>query len=704
MNLVPVTTTKSELPSLRALELSPEAVALLGVETSRVERKFVTAEIRMVGKIDYDETRLAYITAWVPGRLDRLYVNFTGVEVRKGDHLVYLYSPELYSAQEELLLAKEAYARRGSRPAASGINLYRAARERLRQYGMTEQQIKEIEQRGKPSDHLTIYSPISGIVIEKRLQEGDYVQVGTRIYTVADLSHLWVMLDAYESDLPWLRYGQKVTFYTEAYPGEPFVGQISFIDPVLNDKTRTSRVRVNLPNPEGKLKPGMFVRGIVKSKVAAGGKVLSPELMGKWICRMHPDVIKDHAGTCDNCGMPLVRAESLGYLSETMLEKAKPLVIPVSAALVTGKRAIVYVQLPDRKKPTFEGREVVLGPRAGDYYIVRSGLKEGELVVTKGNFKIDAEIQIGARPSMMTPEGGSAAGAGHAAHGGHGGAMAKPGMKMAPAKPASLPLALQRSLQQVASLAEEITQYADGGNVTEAKKAAGALAELLKSIELSAFPKDKRLLWKELAMLLGNDATELSAVRTEDELKWVVSQQVAKHLDQLRRAFGMALMKKPSMSVPPQFKKSLTALWPLYQELHAALAADQAAEAAQAVTAFRQALKAIDSSTLAGKTAELWRKELTNLTNSVDQMGSAADIKRIRHGFALLSDELAALIVSFDLKELTPVYQHHCPMAFAGRGATWLQKDKDTRNPYYGESMLKCADWVQPLIMTPKRP
>jgi len=264
------------------------------------------------------------------------------------------------------------------------------------------------------TDHVTIYAPTEGVVTEKHATEGMYVEVGTKIYTIADLSQLWVKLDAYESDLPWLRYGQEVEFTTQAYPGQPFKGAISFIDPVLDDKTRTVKVRVNVDNSDGKLKPQMFVKAIVHSKIAASGRVMTAEMAGKWICPMHPDVVKLAKGSCDICGMDLVTTESLGYVRADE-PKEPPLVIPASAALITGKRAVVYVNMPDTEKPTFQGREIVLGPRAGDYYLVESGLQEGEIIVTNGNFKIDSALQIQAKPSMMNPEGEKA----RAAHRGH---------------------------------------------------------------------------------------------------------------------------------------------------------------------------------------------------------------------------------------------------------------------------------------------
>lgn len=410
MDLIPVSSAGVDI-SERQISFSEEAIKLMQIETTAVERKSVTAEVRMVGKIDYDETRVKHITAWVPGRIDRLYVDFTGTRVNKGDHTVYLYSPELLSAQAELLQALKAV----ENFKVGGSELIRrsvlatleAAREKLRLLGLTAEQIEQIEETGEAVDHLTIYAPMGGVVIEKHRTEGTYVDTGTKIYTIADLTHLWVKLDAYESDMMWIRYGQEVEFTTEAYPGEVFKGKLSFIDPVLNAKTRTVKLRVNVDNADGKLRPEMFVRAIVRSKVAQGGLVMDPEMAGKWICPMHPAVVKTEASTCDICGMDLVTTESLGYVKADT-PKEVPLVIPASAPLVTGTRAVVYVRLPDVEKPTYEGREIVLGPRAGNYYIVKSGLAEGEVVVTNGNFKIDSAMQIQAKPSMMNPQAGAA--------------------------------------------------------------------------------------------------------------------------------------------------------------------------------------------------------------------------------------------------------------------------------------------------------
>jgi len=421
MELIPVSSPAVQpgiQPGKRQIAFSGDAIKLMDIRTTAVERKFVEAKIRMVGKVDYDETRVKHITAWVPGRIDRLYVDFTGTRVAEGDHMVYLYSPELLSAQAELLQAVKAVQNIGSGTSElmkrSTLAMLDAAKEKLRLLGLKKEQIEQIENTGKPTERITIYAPMGGIVVEKYATEGMYVRTGTKIYTVADLSKLWVKLEAYESDMMWVRYGQDVEFTVEAYPGEVFRGKISFIDPILDPKTRTVKLRVDIANAGGRLKPDMFVRAIVRSKVAAGGMVMDPNMAGKWICPMHPSVVRTKAGKCDICGMDLVTTESLGYVRAEAAGRP-PLVIPASAPLITGKRAVVYVKLPGGEKPTFEGRQVVLGPRAADYYLVAKGLKEGERVVTKGNFKIDSAMQIEARPSMMNP-GGQGMPAGHKGH------------------------------------------------------------------------------------------------------------------------------------------------------------------------------------------------------------------------------------------------------------------------------------------------
>ena len=402
MELIPVPLDDSddmedmgEEGALPRLRVTPRSAALMQIEVRRAERLAVQTPVKLFGRLDHDETRLRTIAAWIPGRLEWLHVDFTGVAVREGQPMVKIYSPKLIAAQEELLQAIHA----DRELADGGVGVVQettrltidASRDRLRLLGLDPRQIEELERRGQVDDQVTIPAPVSGVVIERLAALGDYVQTGQPIYRLVDLSQLWAQLEVYESDLQWLEVGQKARFSTQSYPGEQFEGTVSFIDPTLDDRKRTARVRVDVANPEGRLKPGMFVRGTV----ATDAELPVPE-----------DPHAGHVGADGSEHAPSIATESL------------PLVIPASAPLITGRRAVVYVQLPDMEQPTFEPRDVLLGPRTGDWYVVEDGLAEGDLVVARGAFKIDSELQIRGRPSMMQPEGGPAPVHDHGAMGG----------------------------------------------------------------------------------------------------------------------------------------------------------------------------------------------------------------------------------------------------------------------------------------------
>lgn len=407
MDLIPLETGgpagEGEAPRLT---ISESAAVLAGIRTAPAVRRGATTDIRLSGKISPDETRVEVISARIAGRIDRLYVDYEGVAVRKGDHLARIYSPELVSLQKELLEAGKAV--RELSPDASSMvrrsteRTLEAVKEKLRLLGFGAREVRATLERGETVEHMTLWASQQGIVLKKLVEEGGYVSEGSPLFHIADLSKLWVVLDAYESDLVWLRLGQKVEFSVEAWPGELFTGVISFIDPVVDPRTRTVEVRVITENADLRLKPEMFVRAVVHVEVGTSGGVASGSLRGKWISPMHPQIVKDKPGTCDICGMPLVPAEELGYVTGG-LENVDPILIPATAPLITGKRAVVYVEIPDTEQPTYEGREVRLGPRVGDHYIVKSGIAEGERVVVNGAFKIDGELQIRARPSMMNP-------------------------------------------------------------------------------------------------------------------------------------------------------------------------------------------------------------------------------------------------------------------------------------------------------------
>lgn len=397
MDLIPVSEGEDDTGPWE-LKLSPHAQKLASIQVTPVIRKKIAREINMVGKVDYDEKRVGDISARVAGRIDRLFVDFTGISVKKGDHMVEVYSPELITAQEELRQALTTYEKGPESLKPASLRRANAARRKLELLGLTKQQVSSVEGKKTPEMHSLIRSPLSGVVIKKHLNEGAYVKTGAPIYTIADLSRVWVVLEAYESDLRWLRFGQEVTIEVAAFPEEPLQARIVFIDTSLNPKTRTVQVRLDMPNPGGRLKPDMFVRAKAFASLTRTGKLMDPSLAGKWISPMHPEIVKDNPGSCDVCGMDLVKAESLGF--ETANDQDAPLLIPRFAPLMTGERAVVYVTVPG-KPGHFEGRTVVLGPESGEYFVVKEGLEEGEQVVVNGAFKIDSEMQIRAKHSMM---------------------------------------------------------------------------------------------------------------------------------------------------------------------------------------------------------------------------------------------------------------------------------------------------------------
>ncbi|MGL4854919.1 MAG: efflux RND transporter periplasmic adaptor subunit, partial [Lentisphaeria bacterium] len=387
----------------RELIISDYAQKLIELETAEVVREFAEKEVRLLGKVEFDETKVTYISSWMPGRLDKLLINFTGIAVRKGEPMAEIYSPELITAQEELLQAKSLKISTSAliqRTAEATLN---AAREKLRLLGLSSEKITEIETLGKANEKMILHAPSSGIVIAQNALEGKYVQTGTPIFTVANLSSVWLKIDAYESDLPWIRYGSKVEFTTESQPGKTFSGLVSFTDPIIDNATRTAKIRVSVNNSELLLKPGMFIRATIRSKIDGENQIVNPFYDNKWISPKHPEIVKNEPGKCDLCESELVPAQSFGYAkSENLIA---PILVPEAAVLKTGRRAVVYLQKKGHGKTSYEGREVILGTKVRNSYIVKSGLYDGDLVVTRGAFKLDSELQIQARPSMMSEDG-----------------------------------------------------------------------------------------------------------------------------------------------------------------------------------------------------------------------------------------------------------------------------------------------------------
>jgi len=403
LTAVPYDTTDDEGSGV-TLKLTDHAQGIVAVRTEPVIRKAVSSEVRLYGQIDYDPAHMSLVTAFMRGVIDRVYVKRAGQFVRWGDPLFDVYSSDLYDAEQQLIEATKYVpsflAFQSGKPHVAreapvfssqdiedeedkkaqeqkAMQTIDAIRHKLRLLGLPKRDIDELMKKGEPTGIATVYAPIYGVVVEQKAFEGTYVNIGAPIFTLADPKYVWARLDAYETDYPWLRKGQEVSLETAAYPGEIFKGKVVYVDPVLLDKeSRTFRVGVVLPDQGASLKSGMIVRATIRAELNS------------------MESAANHHGK----------------------QSELPLVIPAAAPLITGKRAVVYVA--DANKPgEYEGREVILGPRAGDHYIVREGLKEGEQVVVNGSFKIDSAVQILARPSMMSlPSGNSAIE--HHSHGG----------------------------------------------------------------------------------------------------------------------------------------------------------------------------------------------------------------------------------------------------------------------------------------------
>jgi len=339
MTLVPIEEEKESAEARPAgtVEISPEKQQILGVTFGRVETRSLHRMFSAYGRISYDETRLATISIKFPGWVEALYADYTGKPVRKGQPLFSIYSPELIAAQEEYLLALRAQKTMIADQKINNLSVVEAAKRRLLLWDISGEQIADLEKEGKPFRTLTIYSPVTGFIIEKNILQGKYVTAGEVLYSIADLSHVWMLTAIYESDLPFISVGTEVTLELGSFPGEKFKGKISHIFPYLENETRTVKVRIELFNPALRLKPEMYGRVVFH--------------------------------------LPLGQRLSL----------------PEEAVIDTGERKIVFVVHENRH---FEPREVKLGLKAGAYYEVVDGVKEGELVVTSAQFLIDSESRL----------------------------------------------------------------------------------------------------------------------------------------------------------------------------------------------------------------------------------------------------------------------------------------------------------------------
>lgn len=368
------------------LTLSEDAEKLASIQVTPVIRSLPKETLVLHGVLTLDQSRIKTISAWFPGRVEKLFIDYVGINVKQRDHMAIIYGPELIVTQKELLNAK----------LSGRTNLVQSTRKKLHLLGLSHTDIENIEKTKRISENLTINAPIGGVILKKFVSEGDYIQTGSKIYQIANLSRLWLVIDVYEMDIKKIHYGQEIIFKTKSMPHRVFKGTISFIEPIVDPSTGALKVRAIIDNKNAELKPGMLAQVNLNVTMDQEGSIPPKNIKNMWIGPMHPEEIFKKPGKCSICGMKLKKASQLGLISERKV--IKPLVIPASAPLITGKRAITYVK---KGNGIYEGVEVILGSRVGDYYIVKSGLKEGDLVVTKGSFKIDASMQIQGKPSMM---------------------------------------------------------------------------------------------------------------------------------------------------------------------------------------------------------------------------------------------------------------------------------------------------------------
>ncbi|EMI41343.1 efflux RND transporter periplasmic adaptor subunit [Rhodopirellula sp. SWK7] len=379
-----------------SVTIEPVARRLIGIQTAKAKQGPVTQTIRTIGSISYDESKLATISAYVGGRIEKLYANYVGVPVEKDDDLALIYSPDLYSAQVEFLTAQSGG---GLKRLGGSSDFQELAKQKLIELGFTDEQVANLRSRGKAESRMRLRSPIKGTVIDKFAVEGDYLKTGDEVYRIADLSTVWLMLDLYPDDASRIRFGQQVKAEVSSTPGRVHTGRVAFIDPTVNEKTRTVRVRVEMLNTDGKLRPGDYATARIDIPAIHQDILYDPSLAGKYISPMHPQIIRNQPGECPICGMDLIPTSQLGF-ADAPLPQQNVVTVPRDAVLMTGDTSVVYVETEPGR---FEIRRVSVGPMTDDRAVIIEGITAGETIATHGNFLIDSQMQLAGNPSLMDP-------------------------------------------------------------------------------------------------------------------------------------------------------------------------------------------------------------------------------------------------------------------------------------------------------------
>lgn len=342
MDLIPLKEGSSSEIDDSTIQMTPEAIALANIQTTIVGHQDVVKDLQLYGVIQVDERLKHSQTSHVNGRIEELYINFTGEPVKKGQIIAKIYSPELMTAQQELL---EAAKLNDLQP-----GLLEAAKEKFKLWKMTDDQINDILDSKTVSPYVNIYANTNGVVMSKNVNQGDYINQGSVLYDIANLSRLWGVFDAYENELAFLKVGDSLQYTLQSLPGKIFKGKIAFINPIMDATSRTAKIRVEINNHQNLFKPEMYAIATVKANLKDSGSEVS---------------------------------------------------VPKSAVLWTGKRSLVYVKEQGTSSPAFKMREVVLGASLGDSYMIASGLENGDEVVTNGAYTIDASAQLEGKISMM---------------------------------------------------------------------------------------------------------------------------------------------------------------------------------------------------------------------------------------------------------------------------------------------------------------
>ena len=456
MDLIPLVVDEDENIDPRAIRMSSVAMQLADINTAFAGTMEPVKTVRLNGKIKPDERLVFSQSSHIPGRIEKLAVNFTGEYVRKGDVIASVYSPDLITAQVELFEARKI--------AETQPQLYNAAREKLINWKLSENQIEEILQSGTVKETFDIQADVSGYVMQKQVNTGDYIRKGEAIYEIADLSGVWVLFDVYESDIQWIKRGDEISFIIASLPGETFRGTISYLDPVIDPRTRTAKARVEASNSSLKLKPEMFVSGTVAARLT---------------------------------------------------RKSDNIVVPKTAVMWTGKRSLVYVKSTTDGAVNFIMREVTLGPSLGDSYIIESGLQEGEEIAVSGTFSIDAAAQLAGKPSMMSPEGGPAI-TGHD----HGG-TSMTGAKADVDQTGSLAKKMTKKSDNISSeFKSQLTEVYDAylkmkdafvaSDAKDVSRTAKEMTETMRAVDMSLLMGDSHTLWMEQLNKLGQSASSIA--------------------------------------------------------------------------------------------------------------------------------------------------------------------------------------------------